>query len=60
MKGRYWLLYMIVDVWSRKIVTARVHPNESDELASALIEEACVREGVSRGELVIQATTVRR
>lgn len=47
-KGRYWLLYMIVDVWSRKIVAARVHPNESDELASALIEEACLREGVSQ------------
>ena len=54
-KGRYWLLYMIVDVWSRKIVAARVHPNESDELASALIEEACAREGVLRGELVIHS-----
>jgi putative transposase len=54
-KGRYWLLYMIVDVWSRKTVAARVHPNESDELASALIEEACLREGVSRGELVIHS-----
>jgi putative transposase len=54
-KGRYWLLYMIVDVWSRKTVAARVHPNESDELASALIEETCLREGVSRGELVIHS-----
>lgn len=54
-KGTFWLLYMVVDVWSRKVVAARVYPNESDELASALIEEACRREGVARGQLVIHS-----
>jgi hypothetical protein len=54
-KGIFWLLYMVVDVWSRKVVAARVHANESDELASVLIEEACRREGVARGQLVIHS-----
>jgi transposase InsO family protein len=54
-KGIFWLLYMVVDVWSRKVVAARVHANESDELASALIEEACRREGIVRDQLVIHS-----
>jgi putative transposase len=54
-KGRFWLLYMVVDVWSRKIVAARVHDHESDELASALIDEACRREGIDRAGLVIHS-----
>lgn len=54
-KGKFWLLYMVVDVWSRKIVAARVHDHESDELASILIDEACQREGVERAGLVVHS-----
>ncbi len=54
-RGRFWLLYMVVDVWSRKIVAARVHDHESDELASVLIDEACRREGIDRAGLVIHS-----
>lgn len=54
-KGRFWLLYMVVDVWSRKVVAARVHDHESDELASALIDETCAREGIDRAGLVIHS-----
>jgi len=54
-KGKFWLLYMVVDVWSRKIVAARVHDHESDELASVLIDEACQREGVDRAGLVVHS-----
>ncbi len=45
------MLYMVVDVWSRKIVAARVHERESDELAAALLEEGYHREGVRSGQL---------
>lgn len=54
-KGKFWLLYMVVDVWSRKIVAARVHDHESDQLASVLIDEACKREGVERAGLVVHS-----
>lgn len=54
-RGRFWLLYMVVDVWSRKIVAARVHGHESDELASVLIDEACRREGIDRAGLVLHS-----
>lgn len=54
-KGRFWLLYMVVDVWSRKVVAARVHDCESDELAAALIDEACKREGIDRRGLVVHS-----
>lgn len=54
-KGVFWLLYMVVDVWSRKIVAAQVHDHESDELAAVLIEQACQREGIERSGLVIHS-----
>jgi len=54
-QGRFWLLYMVVDVWSRKVVAARVHEHESDELAAALIDDACRREGIDRAGLVVHS-----
>ena len=54
-RGMFWLLYMVVDVWSRKIVAARVHAYESSELAAALIEEACRREGIAPGKLLLHS-----
>jgi len=47
----FWMLYMVVDVWSRKIVAAQVHERESDELAAIVLAEACQREGVVAGQL---------
>jgi transposase InsO family protein len=54
-KGTFWLLYMVVDVWSRKVVAARVHDHESDQLAAALINDACEREGIDRAGLVVHS-----
>lgn len=54
-QGKFWLLYMVVDVWSRKVVGAKVHDREDDALAAALIEEACQREGIDRAGLVVHA-----
>jgi hypothetical protein len=33
------MLYMVVDVWSRKIIAAQVHERESDELAATVLAE---------------------
>jgi transposase InsO family protein len=52
-RGIFFYLYMAVDVWSRKIVAAAVHTEESSEHASALLAEAYRLEGVVPGALVI-------
>jgi transposase InsO family protein len=54
-RGTFWYLYSILDVWSRKIVGWAVHDVQSDELAAQLAEEACRREGVEPGRLVLHS-----
>ena len=50
-KGVYFYLYLIVDVFSRKIVGWAVHDSECQVLASDLIEAACAAEGVERDQI---------
>jgi transposase InsO family protein len=52
-RGIFVYLYMAVDIWSRKIVAAAVHTEESSAHASALLAEAYRLEGVRPGSLVI-------
>mgnify|MGYP006297253603 FL=1 len=54
-RGRFYYLYMIVDVWSRKIVGWAVHGNESEEHARRLVLEACNRESVNPQNLVLHS-----
>jgi transposase InsO family protein len=44
-RGMYFYLYMIVDVYSRKIVGWEVHPMESAELGASLVHKAVMSEG---------------
>ncbi len=44
-KGQHWYLYLILDLYSRKIVAWEVHESESGEYAKALVERALIREG---------------
>lgn len=53
--GVFFKLYLVIDIYSRKIVGAAVHENESGELASQLIAKACAVHGVEPGELVLHA-----
>jgi transposase InsO family protein len=46
---------MMVDVWSRKIVAARVYDAESHEYSSRLLVEACIRLGIDPHGLVLHA-----
>jgi len=41
-RGRFYYLYMILDVWSRKMVGFAVHDRESPDLASELIKEVTI------------------
>lgn len=53
LRGSFWYLYMVEDVWSRKVVGYEIHTEESSQHAAALLAAACRREGVSQGSLVI-------
>lgn len=54
-KGRYYYWYMILDVFSRKIVAHEVHEAESAELASLLMRRASLAEGVAGRPLVLHS-----
>lgn len=54
-RGLFSYLYLIVDVWSRKIVGWAVHDRESPELAAALIQESVEQEGANPEGLVLHS-----
>jgi transposase InsO family protein len=54
-RGIFFYLYLVVDLYSRKVVGWQVHDHESSEPASALLTEACLVEGVYRDQLVLHA-----
>jgi transposase InsO family protein len=54
-RGTFFYLYVVLDVWSRKIVGWAIHASESAEFAAQLVTEACAREGVDRAGLVLHS-----
>ena len=54
-QGTFWYLYAILDVWSRKLVGWAVHDVQNDELAAALVDDTCRREGIVRAGLVLHS-----
>lgn len=54
-RGLFHYGYVVIDVFSRKIVAAAVHDSESSDHAAELIHAACLREGVKKNELVIHS-----
>jgi transposase InsO family protein len=53
--GSFYYLYMVEDVFSRKIVGWAVHETECNEHAARLLEETCAKEGIARDRLVLHA-----
>jgi transposase InsO family protein len=53
--GMFFYLYLIVDIYSSKIVGWEVHDRESSEQASALIRKAVLSEGCIGQPLVLHA-----
>jgi putative transposase len=43
-RGLYWYLYAIIDIYSRKLVAWEVHDKECSQLASELVQRALLRE----------------
>ena len=54
-KGTYTYWYMVLDIYSRKIVAHEVHTTESADHASHLIRRASLAEGLSGRPLVLHA-----
>lgn len=54
-KGRFFYLYMIMDVWSRKIIAAQIFDKESMDYSSALLAHACMVHGIPPEELVFHS-----
>jgi transposase InsO family protein len=54
-KGQFYYWYMVLDVFSRKIVGHEVHVAESAELASQLMRRANLAEGLAGRALVLHS-----
>ena len=54
-RGLFYYLYMVVDVWSRKIVGWEIHPEENSEHSSAMIRRLCNDNGIDRQQLTLHA-----
>lgn len=54
-RGQFYFLYMILDVWSRKIVGAAVHDRECTELATDLFCDTCAELDLDPQGLVFHA-----
>ena len=54
-RGRFFYLYLFMDVWSRKIMAARVFEEESMECASRLFQTACMANSVRPEGLILHS-----
>jgi putative transposase len=54
-RGSFYRLYLVLDIFSRKIVGWEVHESESADHASVLIRKACLVEGIHWDGLVLHA-----
>lgn len=52
-KGIWFYLYMVMDVWSRKIIAWEIHERECPLVAGEMLQRACWREGISKVTPVI-------
>jgi putative transposase len=53
--GMFYYLYLIVDVWSRKVVGWEIAEEQSMEISAALIQRTCEAENVPRRTLALHA-----
>lgn len=54
-RGMFFYLYFIMDIYSRKIVGWSIHESESSEHASMLMKQACLDEKVQPAQLVLHS-----
>ncbi|MGL5949212.1 MAG: transposase, partial [Aeromonas sp.] len=54
-RGQYYYFYMIMDIYSRKIVGHEVHEQESGELAAELLQKTLLRENCQGKAIVLHS-----
>lgn len=54
-RGQFYYLYMVIDVWSRKIIAARVYEKECMELSARLVQHSCLIHGIQPDTLVLHS-----
>lgn len=52
-RGKYFYLYLILDIWDRSIVGWSIEEEESGFLAGELLRKTCIRHGVNAGTLIV-------
>jgi transposase InsO family protein len=52
-RGTFFYLYLMLDVWSRKIVGWEVYGEESSDHAADLLRRTCLAEGISPLDLLV-------
>ena len=54
-KGIFIYLYVVLDIYSRKIVGWQVHDRELSSLAADLMVDICLREGIQRHQVTLHS-----
>ena len=60
-RGIWLYLYLVIDVWSRKVVAWDVAEREDPAIAAELVSRACLRERISKGRqipLTLQSASI--
>ena len=53
--GRFYYLYLFLDLFSRKIVGWQIYDTEDSNRASELIQAICQQEGISAGQVILHS-----
>jgi transposase InsO family protein len=53
--GQHYYLYMVMDIYSRKIVGWSIHENQTAQLASNLMKQACIDEKIEPEQLTLHS-----
>ncbi len=54
-RGVFFYLYLVVDIYSRKIVGLQVYEKESSALAADLMKDICQKEEVKPGQVILHS-----
>lgn len=54
-KGLFFYLYLVLDIYSRKIVGWQVYAEEASALAADLLRDICAREGIERDQVTLHS-----
>ena len=54
-RGCFYWLYLVMDIYSRKIVDWGVHEREAADLAAQLTRKACLTEGITQWGLMLHS-----